>query len=137
LTLYLEDSFKTGSTPNAGSINHVADASSATGNANQRLGGNENVAIIDQQALDQAHDFVVTTYVQHDIGNGYGWSCYSLNANTDGDYSNRDAGFTVTSADAGGHKPALTIVYIPEPSSMAMGVAAVMAIAAIRRRHMG
>lgn len=116
LHLYLESAYRTGSTPSAGAIYHVADSSAANGQASQKLTGTELVyTVVDDPVGWLVLD--VTAYVQNDLDNGYPFACFSLHADSSGDYANRYAGFSVTSADAGSNRPCLELTLIPEPTS--------------------
>lgn len=101
LNLYLNGSYLTAPTPDAGAINHRSDASSATGSASQRLAGNELVAAI-AGGLSQGWISVdITGYLQNDLLNNYAWAAFSFNPNTTGSYSDRYAGFSFASAESG------------------------------------
>ncbi len=103
LNIYIESAWKTGSTTDSGNIKHAQNASSANGQASQRISGSELVAII--SPTDNGWlSFDVTQYVLNDLNNNYAWSVFSYHPNTSGDYSNRNAGFIFTSAEGG--KPA-------------------------------
>jgi hypothetical protein len=113
LYVYLEASHYADESPSAGFINHVAPNAAANGNASQRLSGNQLVVEIKDQpvgwlALD------VTSYLQADQAANVGYACFSLNMNTAGYFDN--AGFRITSADAGTNTPYLSVA-VPESGS--------------------
>lgn len=131
LKLYLTASHYADDSPSAGFINHVANSSGANGNASQRLNGSELVVEIKDQPLGWL-ELEVTDYLRNDHAAGYGYSCFSLNMNTEGYFDN--AGFTVTSSDAGTNVPTLAISLVPEPSASALVAILVAGFAGIVRR---
>lgn len=133
LHLYFESAYLTAPTPSAGFIYHVANSSLANGYASQKLEGTELVyevfpPISGWLMLD------VLAYVQHDIDNGYPYACFSLHANSTGTYSDRYAGFSVTSSDASDNRPFLRLELIPEPTTVLLVLLACGMIAPWVRR---
>ncbi len=131
LNIYIINSYLTGTTPDAGSIKHVSNASNANGNASQKLYGDVVVSTV-AAGLSGWLSIDVTSYIESDLNNGYNYSCFSFEPNTTGDYSNRDAGFSFYTADSSNYKPYLVV---PEPSTYAamLGCGA-LALAALKRR---
>lgn len=120
LNFWVGSSYATAPTPNAGSVNHVQDASSANGLAAQRLGGNELVGVVDAGYTGSWISFDITAYLQNDIASLYDWAAFSFNPNTTGDYANRFAGFSFASAEDGSFGPYIQVVLdsatVPLPS---------------------
>ncbi len=135
----------TGSTASAGSINHASNSSGANGNASQQIGGNEWVATLMPTVVTGWNAFDVTNFIKNDLTAGYSWAAFSFDPNTSGDYSNRNAGFSFSSAE-GGNAAYLRIVTgsvtngdgdtnaVPEPMTMSLFGLGGVAMAFVRRR---
>lgn len=76
-----------------GDINHVADSSSATGAASDKLNGSELVETISGGTPSGWKSVDVTSYVLNDLTQGYAWSAFSLNRKS---YS----GYYISSAES-------------------------------------
>jgi len=63
----------------AAKLNHASNASGATGDASQRIGGNEWVGDVPVGMAIGWKSFDVTNFVKNDVQNGYNWSVYSFN----------------------------------------------------------
>ncbi|MFH0839528.1 MAG: PEP-CTERM sorting domain-containing protein [Candidatus Omnitrophota bacterium] len=127
LNLNLLSAYLTSPTATSGGVYHVSNSTGATGNASQRLGGNEFVASIMPAMSPGWNSFDVTSLITNDITNGYSWSAFSFNPNESGTYDNRYTGFAFSSAEA--EAPAYLRFttsgsngtdggVVPEPSSM-------------------
>lgn len=132
LKIRLTSAAKEDSTVSCGAIYHVADSSTATGNASQRLNGNELVGSIMPTLLtDSWHEFDVTDYINNDIAQGYSYAAFSFNPDTTGSNWYKDASFSFSSAEAG--YPAYLQAVVPEPVNLS--VVAFAAGALLRRRR--
>lgn len=137
LYLNIGGAYLSGSTATAGSINHASNSSGATGSAAQRIGGNELVSTIMPSIATGWNSFDVTSYILNDINNGYGWAAFSFDPDGSGDYDNRFAGFSFSSAEGGA--PAylrISTAVAPEPISSALFLVggAAMAVRQYRKR---
>lgn len=129
LNIYLESRAYGDESPSAGFIRHVANSSSASGNASQRLAGTQQVVEIKDQALGWLQ-LDVTAMIQSDLDNGYSHSSFSFDPNTSGYF--RNASFSVATADAPANGMYLTLNAIPEPS---VGVLLLGGLLLFRRRR--
>jgi hypothetical protein len=134
LNVYLEGISITSPTPTAGSINYVVNSSGANGNAAQRLGGSTLVTTIVSQPTGWL-SLDITSLVQATIDAGYSYACFSFDADTTGDYSNRNSGFSVTSADSATNKPYINVESVPEPATTAALIGlGILPLVYLRRR---
>jgi hypothetical protein len=145
LNLNILDAYKSGvNGVSAGTINHVADASMATGNGAQQLGGSEYVSSV-MPGMSGWTSFDVTNYVLNDIAN-YDWAAFSFDYDaTYTDWDGRYSGFSFSSAEsgnpaylrvvtAGGSNGGDDPTAVPEPATMALFGMGAAGLAFIRRR---
>lgn len=131
LHVYLLSAYKDADSASAGNIMHVANSSSATGNASQQLGGSQAVAtIMPGDAGWVVYD--VTNYILNDLTQGYAWAAFHFYPTSNGAGWERNAGFSFASAEGG--NPVYLSAVVPEPSS-ALLVAVGGFILAARRRE--
>ena len=136
LNIYLtQAAYMTGSTLSAGYIYHVADSSSANGNASQQLGGSDLVYTLESDGTGWL-SVDITSLLQADIDAGYTYSCFSFSADASGDYSNRYAGYAFASYDAASNHPYINVESIPEPSTYAAILGAAMLPLVFFRKRM-
>lgn len=134
LNLNITGSYLTSPTPDAGRILHVANSSAATGNASQRIGGGELVSTV-SAGLSGWQSFDITEYILNDLNNGYSWAAFSFAPNTTGNYSDRYAGFSFSSAESG--VPAfisITTAEVPAPASIFLLGFSLIGLSAIGRK---
>lgn len=134
LNLYVTEIHYGSDSPSGGWIKHVANSSSATGLASQKLGGNEIVVEMkDQPAGWMSLD--VSTFIQNDIANGYSYAAFSGNYNGSGYF--RNSGFSFVSADTATDQPYLSITTVPEPGVTAAAIALMTGLFALRHQRRG
>jgi len=133
LNLYFTGSGTYGATALAGTVNHVANSSTASGIAkNDRLSGVDIAYTVSAGALGWV-SIDVTSYVTADITSGYDYSCFYLNYATPGTSPERGGWFDIYSADSAINKPYLSV---PEPSTCAAFAGlGVLGLALVRRRR--
>jgi hypothetical protein len=135
LNVYMPSAATNDGLVSVGTINHVANSSSATGTANQRLSGTQLVYAV--QAGDVGWlSFDITPLLLADLTNAYGYSCFSFDYGSGGSSSYRNARYSITSSEGGANALYLNVQSVPEPSTVAaiMGFIA-LPIAFIYRRR--
>lgn len=133
LNLYVTEIHYADDSPSGGNIYHVSNASSATGEASQRLNGSELLVNVKDQPLGWlAID--ITDALQSDLDNGYSFSAFSFTPDTTGYF--RNAGFSFNSGDAAENQPYVSVTTVPEASSSALflGLSGALLVAWRRRR---
>ena len=114
-------------------IRHAANSSTATGDASQKIGGNQDVGTVNDSDSLGWLSYDVTDYLKSDLTNGYSWSAFSFSY--DG-YS----GISFASGEDTANAPYLAVTSgstetpttVPVPSSLGL---AVLGIAGIMRRR--
>ncbi len=144
LHAYFNSSTLNGPGSYAGNVYHRSDASTATGQASQKLSGDQLVTTVDP-GMSGWNSVDVTDFIMSDLTNGYNWSVFSFRPEVTDSKSNSGTGFSLASAESD-YGAYLRIVTgegngdddpnaVPEPGTLALFGLGSAGLALMRRKQ--
>lgn len=114
-----------------GWIKYLPNATTANGNAAQRLNGTQTVGTISTSMSLGWHSFDVTDLIKTDLGNGISWAPFSFHS-----LHSNYAGFDIRSAESG-YASYLEFNYtpVPLPGSSILLLGGIMGLVGLRRKR--
>ncbi len=113
LNLYITGVHFSDESPTGGFINHSTNGAIATGDASQKLQGNDKIYTFANKEVLGWLQVDVTAAIQYDIDNGYPWAPFHFAPDTTGYF--RYSGFSFKSADSQDNKPYLVVTEAAAP----------------------